>query len=216
MSDGKVFSYPGKDIDVDWDERLCIHIGECGQAKGDLFVAGRDPWCVPDTCAKAEVREIVERCPSGALTYADKRGEGERPAAVNTVALAYNGPLFVTGDLAVEGAPGDMSGVRFRAALCRCGQSRNKPFCDNSHERAGFRDYGAVGEIGGGAAAQGGKLEIRPLKDGPLMLSGPVTIVAGSGRVAWRGERVALCRCGASQNKPFCDGSHNSSGFKSG
>jgi CDGSH-type Zn-finger protein/uncharacterized Fe-S cluster protein YjdI len=216
MSETKVFDYPGAGIDVQWDGRLCIHVGECGGAKGELFVAGRDPWCVPDISLKTEVREIVERCPSGALTYRDKDGTSERAPAENTVTVVYNGPLYVTGDLAIEGAPVDMPGVRFRAALCRCGQSRNKPFCDNSHLQAGFEDFGAVGEKGPGLPATAGVLTIKPLADGPLLVNGNLTIRAGTGRVAWRGTTVALCRCGASKNKPFCDGSHRDVGFKGG
>ena len=107
MSESKVFDYRGGAIDVQWDGRLCIHIGECGNAKGDLFVGGRDPWCVPDACTVAEVREVVERCPSGALTYRDGSGAAEVPAAHNTVLVAYDGPLFVTGELAIEGAPAE-------------------------------------------------------------------------------------------------------------
>ncbi|MGC1955040.1 MAG: CDGSH iron-sulfur domain-containing protein [Gammaproteobacteria bacterium] len=215
MSDRKVRRFTGPDIDVFWDSRLCIHMAECGQAKGDLFVSGREPWCVPERASISEVREIVERCPSGALTYQDKVAGPEQPLPENTIAVAYNGPLFVSGDLAIEGAPQDMPGVRFRAALCRCGHSKNKPFCDNSHEQAGFRDFGSVGERGGESGPAGGTLAIKPLQDGPLLLSGPVTIRAGSGRKAWYGDRVALCRCGHSKNKPFCDGSHKAVGFKS-
>lgn len=216
MSEKKVFDYRGAEIDVQWDGRLCIHVGECGGAKGELFVAGRDPWCVPDTSLQSEVREIVERCPSGALTYRDKGGTSEQAPAENTATVVYNGPLYLTGDLAIEGAPADMPGVRFRAALCRCGQSRNKPFCDNSHLQAGFQDFGAVGEKGPGLPALGGVLTIKPLADGPLLVNGNLTIRAGTGRVAWQGTTVALCRCGASKNKPFCDGSHRDVGFKSG
>jgi CDGSH-type Zn-finger protein/uncharacterized Fe-S cluster protein YjdI len=216
MSDENVFQYPGAEIDVQWDGRLCIHVGECGTARNELFVAGREPWCVPDTCGPAEVREIVERCPSGALTYRDKAGASEQVPAENTVTVVYNGPLYVTGDLAIAGAPADMPGVRRRAALCRCGASKNKPFCDNSHLQAGFRDFGAVGERGPGLAAAGGSLSIKPLTDGPLLVIGNLTIRAGTGRVAWQGTTVALCRCGASQNKPFCDGSHKEAGFRIG
>ena len=215
MSDKKIHRFTGQDIDVFWDARLCIHIAECVKARGGLFVTGRDRWCVPDCATNGEVREIVERCPSGALTYHDKKADPERPMAGNTVAVAYNGPLFVSGDLAIEGAPDDMPGVRFRAALCRCGHSQNKPFCDHSHEPAGFRDPGSVGDKGADSAPTGGKLAVKPSKDGPLLLSGPVTIVAATGRKAWHGDRVALCRCGQSQNKPFCDGSHAVAGFKS-
>ena len=216
MSEKKVFNFPGQSVDVHWDGRLCIHVGECGQSEGDLFVGGRDPWCVPDTASTEEIAEVCERCPSGALVYTDKSGQlSEQAPAGNSVNVIYNGPLYVHGDLVIEGSPGDMPGVQFRAALCRCGQSKNKPFCDNSHLEAKFEDYGAIGEKGPGAASSKGKLDIKPLKDGPLMLTGGVSLIAGSGRTAWRGEKVALCRCGESRNKPFCDGSHKTAGFRS-
>jgi uncharacterized Fe-S cluster protein YjdI/CDGSH-type Zn-finger protein len=140
MSSAPIFRYPGKDADVTWDRRLCIHIGECGRAQGDLFITGRKPWCQPDLTSVAEVVDVCERCPSGALVYEVKDGKtAETAAAQNTIAVTYNGPLFARGALAIEDAPADMPGVRFRAALCRCGQSKNKPYCDNSHEAAGFR-----------------------------------------------------------------------------
>jgi CDGSH-type Zn-finger protein/uncharacterized Fe-S cluster protein YjdI len=214
MSEKEVFGYPGKEIDVQWDGRLCIHIGECGNAQGDLFVGGRDPWCIPDTSAKSEVREIVERCPSGALSYRDKDGVPEVAPAENTVTVAYNGPLYARGELAIQGAPEDMPGVRFRAALCRCGRSANKPFCDNTHIEVGFQDYGSVGERGPGLTAKGGPLTINPIPDGPLVVNGNLSIRAASGRLAWEGDQTALCRCGGSKNKPFCDGTHRTIGFK--
>lgn len=215
MSDSKISTYSGADIDVQWDGRLCIHMAECGNAAGDLFVGGRDPWCVPDTTSRADVREVVERCPSGALTYTDKDGIPEAAPSENTVTVAYNGPLFAHGDLAIEGAPEDMPGVHFRAALCRCGQSGNKPYCDNSHVEAGFQDYGSIGERGPGLSARGGKLSIKPVQDGPLVVNGNLSTRAASGRLAWEGSQTALCRCGHSTNKPFCDGSHRNAGFKS-
>ena len=215
MSKQKAIKYPGKSAEVSWHGRLCIHIGECGRAQGDLFIGGRKPWCQPDVASDDEVEEVILRCPSGALTveFADgSRTEAADP--VNTVQVAYNGPLFVRGDLHIEGAPEDASGLRFRAALCRCGQSKNKPFCDNSHEDAVFRDYGAVGKTGDLGAAEGGPLQVTPAQDGPLLLKGNVTITSGSGRESWKGNQVALCRCGSSKNKPFCDGQHKQIGFK--
>lgn len=214
MTEKRVFTYAGERMDVHWDGRLCIHIGECGHAEGDLFVAGRNPWCQPDRVDDANVRDVVMRCPSGALSWTDKAsGRQEQAAADNTVMVAYNGPLFVRGDLAIEGAADDMPGVRFRAALCRCGRSNNKPFCDNSHLEAGFEDYGAVGEAGTGSDGTGGTLTIKPVANGPLLLEGNFTIIAASGRRAWQGDKAALCRCGHSNNKPFCDGSHKKAGF---
>ena len=216
MAKGKPFTYPGKKANVSWHGRLCIHIGECGRAKGELFVGGRKPWCDPDLSTDDETYDVVLRCPTGALSaeYADG-SHIESADAVNTVSVAYNGPLFVRGDLSIADAPSNASGLKYRAALCRCGKSANKPFCDNSHEKDGFQDYGAVGETGDAEFVDGGTLEIRPVKDGPLLFGGNVTILNGSGRTAWRGSMVALCRCGASNNKPFCDGQHVKAGFTS-
>ncbi len=215
MSDKEKFNFPGEKVEVDWDGRLCIHIGECGQAKGELFVAGRQPWCLPDLVDPGEVKAVVERCPSGALFYEVKDdSEEEKADPENTIIVVYNGPYYLKGDLEIEGAAEDMPGVKYRAALCRCGLSKNKPFCDNSHEAGKFQDYGAVGEQGEGPSGSGGKLTVSLMPDGPLILAGNLTIFAGSGRKAWQGNNVALCRCGASANKPFCDGSHSAVGFK--
>lgn len=215
MSDKKV-DYPGEKADVQWDERLCIHIGECGRADNSLFVGGRKPWCNPDQVSVDAIVDVIERCPSGALTYLRKDGgPAETADDDNVVVVAYNGPLYVRGDLDIDGAPDDMPGVRFRAALCRCGESKNKPFCDNSHEAAGFKDYGSVGEKGEELDGRGGPLKIGKAPNGPLLLNGNFTIMAASGRKAWTGKKAALCRCGQSNNKPFCDGSHKDAGFES-
>jgi len=210
-----IYEYPGNEADVLWDERLCIHVGECGRAKGDLFVGGRQPWCQPDVASLDEVDQVVRRCPTGALTLRRKDdGATEEPEDSNTVVVSNNGPLYLSGDLQIEGAAEDMTGVRFRAALCRCGASGNKPFCDNSHETAEFIDRGAVGQTGDGYEGDGGKLEVRRLPNGPLIVSGRFTIRSGAGRVAWRGAKASFCRCGSSKNKPFCDGAHKEAGFE--
>jgi CDGSH-type Zn-finger protein/uncharacterized Fe-S cluster protein YjdI len=214
MSDRERHPYPGAEIDVEWDGRLCIHVGECGRADGDLFVGGRKPWCQPDLASTQDVVEVVERCPTGALSYVRKDGVAKQAPDRNTIVVSNNGPLYVRGQLEIDGAVEDMPGLRFRAALCRCGQSGNKPFCDNSHEEAGFVDRGAIGATGDGCEAPVGSLAIQRAKNGPLLVNGNVEIVAASGRAAWRGTRTALCRCGASNNKPFCDGSHREAGFE--
>ncbi len=216
MSDDDLVNYPGKAIDVHWNGHLCIHIDECGRAKGELFINGRQPWCQPDLASAEEIEDVVQRCPTGALTYQYKDGSRtEQAPTENTLHVAYNGPLYLKGDLDIQDAPEDLNAVEFRTALCRCGQSKNKPFCDNSHEAAGFKDSGAVGESGDGLDAIGGTLNIKPLKDGPLFIKGNLTIYTASGRQAWQGSETALCRCGASKNKPFCDGTHKQTGFKS-
>jgi CDGSH-type Zn-finger protein len=189
-------------------------VAECGRAEGDLFVNGRKPWCQPDLAENQEVVEVIKRCPSGALSFQCQDGDGvEQADPGNTLHVTHNGPYFLRGQLQIQGAGADQPGLKFRAALCRCGQSKNKPFCDNSHEAAGFRDSGAVGKKGEGFSDSGGLLRVEPQRNGPLKLEGNLTIYSGSGRSNWHGTRAFLCRCGNSKNKPFCDGSHKKAGF---
>ncbi|MEO0607854.1 MAG: CDGSH iron-sulfur domain-containing protein [Pseudomonadota bacterium] len=215
MSKTVIFEYKGSSETVTWDRRLCIHVGECGRAKGDLFLAGRDPWCDPDFADRADTTQVVARCPTGALAVHDDTGQlVEATPAENTVTVSNDGPLYVSGDLDLVGRSEDMFSVTRRVALCRCGASKNKPFCDNSHRDSAFQDAGAVGDTGLADIESGGPLEIKRIPDGPIEVSGNFTLRAGSGRAAWSGRKAYLCRCGHSANKPFCDGAHKDAGFK--
>jgi CDGSH-type Zn-finger protein/uncharacterized Fe-S cluster protein YjdI len=211
--ESRQYTYPGAAIDVVWDGGLCIHVGECTRARGALFQSGRQPWCDPDGAEAEIVAAVVERCPTGALSYTRADGTAEATPAANSIVVANNGPLYARGELAIEGAPPDSPGLNTRAALCRCGLSANKPFCDNSHESAGFREHGAIGEVGEPLQAHGGPLAVRPRPNGPLLIEGNVTLISAAGLPTWSGTRVSLCRCGESANKPFCDGSHALVGF---
>jgi CDGSH-type Zn-finger protein/uncharacterized Fe-S cluster protein YjdI len=210
---GRTFDYDGEGIVVTWDRKLCIHVGECGRASGDLFVAKRKPWCQPDLVGIGDTVAVVERCPTGALTYAREDGEVETAPESNRCVVANHGPLYLTGDLDIDGGE-DLPGTKFRAALCRCGASKNKPFCDNSHEPLKFQDRGAIGTTGPGLQSEGGTLTVKRIPNGPLHVQGNLTLVTAAGREAWRGTEAWLCRCGASKNKPFCDGSHREAGFE--
>ena len=214
MSEKTVKHYPGSEIDVYWDSRLCIHAGECIQAEGDVFENGRSPWCDPDQAARQYVRAIVERCPSGALSYTDKITTGEQ-VSDNTIKVVYNGPLLTHGELNIQQNLIKSDGIQHRASLCRCGQSANKPFCDNSHLQNGFTDPGLVQGNEHQQCDAGGSLAIDPTDNGPLVIEGNLTILGSDSKPAWQGQSTALCRCGASGHKPFCDGSHVRIGFKS-
>ena len=200
MSDSKqVYNFEGGAADVAWDGRLCIHLSECTRAKGDIFESGRNPWCQSDGADCDYVAEVVLRCPTGALTYRRKDGGVEEaPEPENTIMVSSHGPLYVRGDLLIDGAAEDMPGVRFRAALCRCGESKNKPFCDNSHEEAGFRDSGACGDTGAPLIETGGALEVKQAPNGPS---------AGErksdDRVRQRPDRVAGDQDGALPLRPI-------------
>jgi CDGSH-type Zn-finger protein len=125
------------------------------------------------------------------------------------MSVRENGPLAVNAEIVLAGAR-----IGTRATLCRCGESKNKPYCDGSHVAAAFA---ATGEPATKESVQlanrGGSLEITPYPNGPLGVAGPVEIISGTGRTVNRVERTALCRCGDSSNKPYCDGAHAKTGI---
>lgn len=155
-------------------------------------------------------------CPTGALRY--ERSDGGRPEAIpgsNTVFVMRDGPLYVRGRIEISDENGDTLHLDTRVALCRCGQSDNKPFCDHSHRKAGFKAPGLQGPVAGlkGKSASG-KLCITPRMDASFVVTGPVTILGTAGLSDDMSERTELCRCGSSADKPYCDGSHRRTGFR--
>ena len=122
-----------------------------------------------------------------------------------------NGPYAVQAALQIDG-----QATQYRTTLCRCGQSKNKPFCDNTHRESDFRASGEpASRPSEPLPERGGALQLTPVRDGPLSLRGPLELCSGTGRTLTRTTSVRLCRCGASSDKPFCDGSHQGIGFTS-
>jgi CDGSH-type Zn-finger protein len=220
------------------------------------------------------------------------------------IAITNNGPYLVSGGvpLSVESIASDEAGdslgyqagrafeVKEKYALCRCGRSSSKPFCDGTHAKEGFDgtetasragyaeqagtiegptlvlddaealcSFGRFCDVAGTVWAlaeqsddprarekaieeahlcPSGRLTVRdkagiplepqfersirlledPVKacSGPIVVRGGIEIVSSDGTSYERRNRVTLCRCGASANKPFCDGSHAASGFVDG
>lgn len=218
MSDN-VKRYTADGVDVTYNVRRCIHAAECVRGLPRVFNTAQRPWIQPGNAAADAVAEVVQRCPTGALHYVRKDGgSAESPPPANRIVVSADGPLAVRGE--VQLALGADEAAETRLSLCRCGQSANKPYCDNSHQRAGFSDAGHVRQGGASAApddaAPGdGPLHITPAPNGPLRLRGRFELVSADGTTHFHGERALLCRCGGSANKPFCDGSHTRNGFNS-
>lgn len=94
-----------------------------------------------DSVARSQMMAMIERCPSGALTYRmTAEGADVEPDLPEGLAVTDDGPYLVTGGLPVVGADGQAFEPRNRVTLCRCGASSNKPLCDGSHTAAGFHD----------------------------------------------------------------------------
>ena len=141
--------YADDAIDISYDVRRCIHAVECIRGLPAVFDRTRRPWIVPSAASADEIANVIMKCPSGALHF--KRRDGgpsEIPQEPATIVPAPRGPYYVRGLIQLRSADGSSVFEDVRMALCRCGQSKSKPFCDNSHLSAGFDDPGAVPKSG--------------------------------------------------------------------
>lgn len=133
-------SYRGKRITIFDNRAICAHAGYCSDGLKSVFRYGVEPWIDPDAAALDEVIATIEKCPSGALSYAVDgvaQKENERPPKVT---VTDNGPYAVTGGIELMNVEFGAGAPREHYTLCRCGASANKPFCDGSHWRVEFKD----------------------------------------------------------------------------
>jgi uncharacterized Fe-S cluster protein YjdI/CDGSH-type Zn-finger protein len=143
-------AYSSETITVYYNARLCIHAAECVRGLPQVFDTSKKPWIEPGNASADAVAEVIHRCPSGALRY--ERLDGGAPESIPsevTATFAENGPIYLRGNLKLEDTEGKVIFEGTRVALCRCGASSNKPFCDKSHQTINF-------------TAEGGRLEGAP------------------------------------------------------
>lgn len=135
MSD-KTHTYTNGEVTIVWKPALCSHSRKCWTGLPEVFKPGDRPWIHPDGADSARIVAQVRQCPSGALSIAEAEPQQATPAT--TVDVTPNGPLIVRGTVTVRHADGRQERKEQQCALCRCGASANKPFCDGSHRRVGF------------------------------------------------------------------------------
>lgn len=210
MADG-IEEVRGKRTLIRFEGKKCIHSRQCVLGRPDVFVPNvQGEWIHPDEATQEEIAALASSCPSGAITYEPlDGGKAESAPLVNVARVRENGPVALHGELEIAGQ------AAFRATLCRCGASNNKPYCDGSHTAAGFTATGEPATAESKPlAARNGKVTIKPAPNGPLLVEGNLEVCSGTGRTINRVSKCALCRCGQSANKPYCDGTHNKIGFK--
>ncbi|HXL84140.1 MAG TPA: CDGSH iron-sulfur domain-containing protein, partial [Casimicrobiaceae bacterium] len=214
LTSHKLRRYDAEDITISYDVKRCIRAEECVRGLPRVFDPSRRVWVDATQANAGEIANTVQRCPTGALHFRRTDGGVEEPIPRrNEVRLTPDGPLYFRGELEIHTPTGMLKETR--AALCRCGASRNKPFCDNSHQAIAFRSSDESGMTATAGETEGGLLRVMPATNGPCIVQGSLTLVSNDGltRTAC-GPRVAFCRCGHSRNKPFCDRSHVKAGFR--
>lgn len=214
IADG-VETVEGAHMTLMFEAQKCIHSRRCVTGAPDVFLANvKGPWIHPDATDTELLAGIAHECPSGAIRYRRKDGRPDEQAPpVNLVSVREAGPYAVRAAIELDGVT-----IGFRATLCRCGASKHKPYCDGSHHEVGFEASGEPptdAERSDMLAVRSGPLAIAPTTDGPYAVRGNLEIVSGTGRMVARVQSAKLCRCGGSATKPFCDGTHQTIGFRS-
>jgi uncharacterized Fe-S cluster protein YjdI len=132
--------YRNDAIEVTWEPRFCIHARKCVRDLGQVFKPSARPWIDVDAADPDAIAQTVLECPTGALHFRRLDGGAQEEAAdeETSVQPVANGPLFLRGRLRIVDREGNLIREDTRLALCRCGASGNKPFCDGSHRRIGF------------------------------------------------------------------------------
>ena len=140
----KTHKYSTKDITIIWKPDVCIHSKICWHSLREVFDPFKRPWIMPDAADTATITAQIDKCPSGALSYfknevQNNQEQNEIPAAtVTNIECLRNGPLIVQGEIIVKKSDGTEEKKIGPVALCRCGTSKNKPYCDGGHSAAGF------------------------------------------------------------------------------
>ena len=136
---GLTRTYERAEMRVEWYASRCIHSAACIRALPSVFDPRRRPWIDINAANADAIASAVVQCPTGALRY-ERFDGGANETAEDGVRITpvRNGPYFVRGTCEVTDADG-VTRTETRVALCRCGQSKHMPFCDNTHRAIGFR-----------------------------------------------------------------------------
>ena len=132
--------YPGDGISINDNRSICAHAGFCTDNLPEVWRLKQEPWIDPHGAAAGEIAAVVRMCPSGALSYSIGGVEHRDREGGPAILVSRNGPYFVTGRIELVDASWGDGASREHYTLCRCGQSKNKPFCDGSHWAADFSD----------------------------------------------------------------------------
>jgi uncharacterized Fe-S cluster protein YjdI len=134
--------YKNDEITVVWQPHKCIHSAICFRGLPTVFDPRKRPWVTIEGADSEAIMKQIDHCPSGALSYIKNVQDVEPTHEIieeeTIVEVTKNGPLLVFGNISIKDATGNVSKKHDITALCRCGASQNKPFCDGSHAKIGF------------------------------------------------------------------------------
>lgn len=132
--------YTNGELTIVWQPSKCIHAAECVKALPQVYKPKEKPWIQPESAGTQELKDQIDKCPSGALSYYTEGEESEKAESRKIVVnVMENGPLLVHGTLEVTDQNENTETKNKTTAFCRCGASDIKPYCDGSHKKIEFK-----------------------------------------------------------------------------
>ena len=129
-------AYSNNDITVFFKPRLCVHAAVCIRELPQVFNLNKEPWVNINGATTDEIIGVVERCPTGSLYYEKKITDGKPPEVKSEtlVTLMKKGPMVIHNDVKLIDENGKIHIKKGKTAICLCGLTSRKPFCDGSHK----------------------------------------------------------------------------------
>ena len=134
-----VKKYRKGDLTINWEAGKCIHSAVCIKTLPKVYDPKGRPWIKPENASVEELMAQIDKCPSGALSYEISGNSGTWEQEETQVEITANGPILIKGKVKVMHASGKVEHKDKTTALCRCGASENKPYCDGHHKKIGFQ-----------------------------------------------------------------------------
>jgi len=133
-------NYAGEKITIHDNRGICAHAGRCTDGLPAVWRLKQEPWIDPNGASREEIIATIRKCPSGALSYTTEGTEHRDRDGKPSVFVAPNGPYVVSGGPDLVDTPRGEGASTDHFTLCRCGGSKNKPFCDGTHWHNKFSD----------------------------------------------------------------------------
>ena len=134
--------YSNGEITIVWKPGECIHSGICFRGLNSVFDPKKRPWITPEQASSQQIINQIEKCPSGALSFYKNEETVNQETSIDAetiIETVSDGPLLVFGNVVIKNKEGELTHKHNVTAFCRCGASANKPFCDGSHQKIGFK-----------------------------------------------------------------------------
>ncbi len=133
-------NYIGKNITIHDNRGICSHAGFCTDKLPSVFKLKTEPWIDPDGAEVDEIVNTIRKCPSGALSYTIDKAEVKEQDREPMIKVSKDGPYYIAGGIELKDEPMGDGFSEEHYTLCRCGGTKNKPFCDGTHWYIKFRD----------------------------------------------------------------------------